>query len=312
MKIFMINPVLRREIKSSMRSWKTFLSILIYLMIMTFSAFIFVYSTQFDIYSTGFNLQISMGFYILISALQLSFIVFICPALTSGSISGERERQTLDLMLLTKMSTMSIVIGKLLSSIGIVILMIITSFPVFAIILNYGGISILNVVGVFLFFILVACMMGSVGIFFSTIFKKTLSATVASYIFLMFICVFNVVIYGIYQIISYSYKVDDVASIFDTFKSIIALILGVGTNPFIGFMSAIGKQFNLENDIYYISRLIIGNSANNNDMSLKGLLTANMWIINIVINFMLTFIFLWLSSINLKPVKVKTKKTTKN
>ena len=57
-----------------------------------------------------------LDLYLFVAVLEFVMLVFIMPAITAGSISGERERQTLDLMLSTKMTPMQIVMGKLMAS----------------------------------------------------------------------------------------------------------------------------------------------------------------------------------------------------
>lgn len=283
----MINPVLRREIKTSMRSWKTSFAITIYLLILLLAVGMFIYSTQLNINLMGFSVRYSIEFYAFIAGLQLAFIIFISPALTASSISGECERQTLELMLITKMSTLSIVIGKLLSSIGIILIMILTSLPIFALVLNYGGISLVNLLTIFVFFIVVACTMGSVGIFFSTVFKKTSVATVMSYIFIGIICGLNILLYIIvWQLNNY---ID-----FNKAPYIFGIIFGLGTNPIIGFLSIIEKQLGSDY-LYFLFE--IGN--NYNIQSLQS------WIgtINILINIFISIIFLLLSARNIKPTK---------
>lgn len=286
----MINPVLRREIKTSMRSWKTSFAITIYLLILLLAVGIFIYSTQLNINSMGFSVRYSIEFYAFIAGLQLAFIIFISPALTASSISGERERQTLELMLITKMSTLSIVIGKLLSSIGIVLIMILTSLPIFALVLNYGGISLVNLLTIFAFFIVVACTMGSVGIFFSTVFKKTSVATVMSYIFIGIICGLNILLYVIVWELN-------IYMDFNKAPNIFGIIFGLGTNPIIGFLSIIEKQLGSDY-LYFLFE--ISNNYN-----------IQQWIgaINILINIFISIIFLLLSARNIKPTrKIRYKK----
>lgn len=288
----MINPVLRKEIKTSMRSWKIFLAIGLYLLIMFGAVFMFVDFTQLSITTYSFNLEDASVFYILMSSLQLGFIIFISPALTSGSISGEREKQTLDMMLLTKMNPISIIIGKLLSSLGIVIIMIIASFPVFSIVLNYCGISIINLLTIFGFFILISCSMGSIGIFFSTIFKKTSIATVASYIFIFVICILNLIAYVINKAFPYyfggsqNYQNSLLSDLVDT--------LFLATNPFIGFSKTITSQMGM-GDMF---------AMNSNIESFIG-------IINIVFNILITLIFITLSAKNIGLSKSKVSRKGK-
>lgn len=292
----MINPVLRREIKTSMRSWKTSFAITIYLAILLLAVGIFIYSTQLDINSMGFSVDDSIGFYALIAMLQLAFIIFISPALTASSISGERERQTLELMLITKMSTLSIVIGKLLSSIGIVLIMIFTSLPIFALVLNYGGISLFNLLTIFSFFIVVACTMGSVGIFFSTVFKKTSIATVMSYIFICIICGLNFILYIVFWQLTRYTDSGTIPNIFD-------IIFGLGTNPIIGFISIIEKQLGADYLGFLFNTRIYYSGMSTPTTNTIYNLQPWIGIINIAINIFISIIFLLLSARNIKLTK---------
>ena len=51
-------------------------------------------------------------------ALELGLICLLAPALTADLISGERERSTLDLLLVTPLSRLQIVVGKLVAALG--------------------------------------------------------------------------------------------------------------------------------------------------------------------------------------------------
>ena len=57
-----------------------------------------------------------MELYEFVTSMEFILLMFIVPAVTASAISGERERQTLDLMLTTRMSAGQIVTGKLLSA----------------------------------------------------------------------------------------------------------------------------------------------------------------------------------------------------
>ena len=72
-----------------------------------------------------------------LSVLQLALIVFITPGLTAGVISSERERQTLNMLLTTTQSSTSIIIGKLVSSVAYLLLLMIASLPLYSIVFLY-------------------------------------------------------------------------------------------------------------------------------------------------------------------------------
>ena len=103
------------------------------------------------------------------------------PAITAGSISGERERQTLDLMLSTKMTPLQIVLGKLAASMSTMILLIVSSFPILALVFVYGGVTVKDIVLLLVCFVVAALFAGSLGVCCSALFKKSTLSTVAAY-----------------------------------------------------------------------------------------------------------------------------------
>ena len=95
-------------------------------------------------------------------------LMFIMPALTAGSVSGERERQTLDLMLTTTMKPEDIIIGKLSASFGTMFILIVSSFPLLAVSFVYGGITVYDVFLLLMCYVAVALLSGSMGTVYYT------------------------------------------------------------------------------------------------------------------------------------------------
>ena len=75
-----------------------------------------------------------LGIYEFVTVVEFIMLMFIMPAITSGTISGERERQTLDLMLTTEMKTWEIVVGKLAAAFVNMFLVVVSSFPLVAVV----------------------------------------------------------------------------------------------------------------------------------------------------------------------------------
>jgi ABC-type transport system involved in multi-copper enzyme maturation permease subunit len=144
--------------------------------------------------SSGSNYgQILFTFLILF---QVALLAFITPALTAGAISGERERQTIDLLFVTRIPPFSIIWGKLLSSMSFVVLLLLLSIPIFSLVFMFGGIELDQVVDAFLVTGVTALTLGLLGIAFSTLFRRTLAATVASY-GAAFVLVVGTLVYGL-------------------------------------------------------------------------------------------------------------------
>src|SRR5699024_10619735 len=119
------------------------------------------------------------------------------PGLTAGSISGEREKQTLNIMLTTQQSSTSIILSKLFSSILFLILMLIASLPLYSIVFLYGGVSPQMVLVMFGYQLLTMVTIGSIDIMFSTIMKKTIVATISTYGVMLFLLAGTLILFFI-------------------------------------------------------------------------------------------------------------------
>jgi ABC-2 type transport system permease protein len=116
-----------------------------------------------------------------IVGIELMLIVFIAPAFTAGAITGERERQTYDLLRTTLLPSPSFVIGKLESALSYVLLLLLAAIPLQSIAFLFGGVSELELILSFEILTVTAVALGTVGIFFSSIAPRTLSASVRAY-----------------------------------------------------------------------------------------------------------------------------------
>lgn len=195
------NPVYKRETMVSARSFKLALLLLSFNGILAFVAFLNMYSTLAQVRVTA-EIQYTsfLDLYLFVATLEFAMLVLIMPAITAGSISGERERQTLELMLTTRMRPVDIVLGKLEASISTMGLMIMSSFPIIALVFVYGGVTVGDIAVLLLCFAAAALFAGSIGICCSALFGRTTLATVASYAILAAVVVGSC---GLNQFVSY-------------------------------------------------------------------------------------------------------------
>ena len=122
-----------------------------------------------------------MDIYEFVTAIEFILLMFIVPAVTAASISGERERQTLDLMLTTQMTAAQIVTGKLMGALSSLFVLILSSFPAVAMVFVYGGITWWDALSLIFCYVAVAFMAGSLGIFFSSVFRRSTVSTAVTY-----------------------------------------------------------------------------------------------------------------------------------
>lgn len=177
-----INPICRQESRASARSFKLPLIILGFNSVLAVVALLYMYSMVIRVRLTA-ELQYSsfLGLYSFVATVEFALLLFIIPGLTAGSISGERERQTLDLMLTTKLKASDIVLGKLVQGLSTVFLLIVSSFPILGLVFIYGGVTLPDVGVLLLCYAVTAVLLGSAGLFCSAAARRSTAATVTAY-----------------------------------------------------------------------------------------------------------------------------------
>lgn len=189
MKMNFNNPVLFKELKLRFRSPKSFVGILFYLIAMCIFVFGFIFATMTMSGTSYFRPSESFILFGLLAIIQLGLVLFITPGLTAGAISSEREKQTLSILLTTSQSSFQIISGKLSSSIAFLLLLIVAGLPVYSLVFLFGGISPLDFVKVFFFLFVTLLAIGSVGVMFSTLIRRTIVSMIATYGTMLFLSV---------------------------------------------------------------------------------------------------------------------------
>ena len=178
-----ITAIMVKELRGRMRGRRAFISVTIYTLIVAGFAWMvgrileesarqnFGFSPQYQSASIG------RGIFVAIMFLQTLMISVLAPASTAGTISGERERQTLDLLAVTPISSVAIVVGKLFSALTWVFILILASVPVSALVFVYGGVAPDDLLRGYLMLFVTAIAFGALGIFFSALIRRSGAAT---------------------------------------------------------------------------------------------------------------------------------------
>ena len=178
----MRNPVYNREMKVSSRSIRLPIILVLFNGILSLVTLMNMYSSVAQVESaTSIQYTSFMEMYGFVTTIEFILLMFIMPAMTASSISGERERQTLDLMLTTQMTAAQVVLGKLMSALSTLLLLIVSSFPAVTMVFVYGGITWTDAVSLLICYITAAFFAGSLGICFSAMLRRSTISTVATY-----------------------------------------------------------------------------------------------------------------------------------
>ena len=177
----MLNPILAFSATRRMRSFRTLLIVGAWLIVMLGVVMLFM-GTLFRNEVTVHGIRSGVTGYQALMAAQFALIVLIAPAMTSGAIAGERERQTLELLLVTNTRSFRIVAGKAMESFAVLALLIVCGFPVMCLTMMAGAVTLPQILAGELFLLAVAFAAVCVGVLASSLARSSVAGGVLSYL----------------------------------------------------------------------------------------------------------------------------------
>lgn len=284
-----VNPVLRNESKIAVRSIKFTLMIFAYIAVLSIAVMIYYSSVNEAIFSNGLYLESSKLFYVVMAIGQAVLLLFIVPALSSTSICSEREKQTLDILLSSKLTPLQIIIGKVSASSLRVIILIISTMPLYAIGALIGVVKISNILSLIVFFIVNTIFVSSIGVFISTCAKTSKVSTTLSYAVVLAIYMGIIVITWAILIITI-YNKDMSGTALTTMPKASPIVY---LSPVVGFVSLLLNQVGLGLEFSSI-------------FSEFGISMYSEYI-SIVIQLVLSGLFIYLASVKLNPLNKRSR-----
>ena len=118
-----------------------------------------------------------LGQYILVSLMT--------PSFAAGVITFEKERKTYEMLLASPMRPSAIVLGKLLSSLSHLAILIFASLPIVMLCLPLGGVSLYEVLAAYFGLLISVVTFGMISIACSSYFQRTASSLVVSYLLVL-------------------------------------------------------------------------------------------------------------------------------
>ncbi|MCL4268163.1 MAG: ABC transporter permease subunit [Anaerolineales bacterium] len=286
----MENPVIMKELRGRMRGRSAPFLISGYLGLIGLVVGVIYASFSSTLNYTAWDPQarqiLGKGIFGTVVLMELFLVSLIGPALTSGAISSERERQTLDLLRTTTLPARSFVLGKLGSSLAYLLLLIFTALPMQSIAFLLGGVDLAEMIISTLLLIMTAFFYCALGIFLSSFIKRTTAATVTAYVVIVLSYILLGVGFFVLSFISvapFYYSSSAGSELLEALVTILLWIL-VSTNP---LLTAIISEVILVEDqsLFFTSSVL----------SSQGLVLPSPWIIFLVIYIILTFLMIRLS-----------------
>jgi ABC-2 type transport system permease protein len=174
-----INPILVKELRSRMRGARAFVLLTFYLIILSGVSVLLYAAMSGSMASGDLNAGRLIGktLFLVVAAVALVEVCLITPSLTSGSIAGERERQTYDLLIASLLSPWQIIWGKLASALAFAFLLILAVVPVMSLAFLFGGVSLAEVLIALIGLATTAVTYATIGLFWSAVMRGSLGAT---------------------------------------------------------------------------------------------------------------------------------------
>lgn len=293
-----LNPIVKKDVRVQARSIKICLGVFFYELILALVFFLAMSIIQQERrYSTSNIYSYMVWLYPVLSVTQLVILGVVVPVRTASAISGEKERQTFDIMMTTSMTPFSVILGKVMTAILQSMFFVVASMPIMALSFIIGGMSWSYLFWFLCIALLVSLFSASIGIFCSSICKKSISAVIMSYGFYLIFFLGTVLPVLIYSMSNNAwYNMSSVPTYSYGENWYLFLLL----NPAIYLM-----------EIYI--RVMVGQSFVNDIPSITGVLTkgpinfvasGNHWIVISTILFLaVSFLFLFLAARRINPIR---------
>jgi ABC-type transport system involved in multi-copper enzyme maturation permease subunit len=225
------NPVLRKELTSRMSirrmskanrlALTLFIAVVLPIVYLIFARVLFINSSVRD----GRDI-----FGVIAWGCQMAFAVLLAPTVTSGVITLEREKQTWNALLLSRLTSWEIVWGKLLGSVVPALAMQLIFIPILIMAALKGGVSLGSFFGAEVFVVFCTFFYGIIGMFFSWLCRRTQLATASAMATVMISVVASPVLLPVWQSFTYQAKPETFVPLW--------------TNPFFVMMQITGLEAN--------------------------------------------------------------------
>ncbi len=189
------NPIVKKDLQVTARSMRLSWGLFAYNVVLVLAfllALAVIQSASSSYYNQKNIYSYLIALFPVLAVAQVCIVALIVPIITASSISGEKERQTFDIMLTTCMSPFSIVLGKVISAVIRILFFVAAGMPIMSLAFVVGGLAWSNLLYFVLAIILLSVLSGSIGIFCSSFCRKSIAAVVLSFViyFVIYILTF--------------------------------------------------------------------------------------------------------------------------
>ena len=198
-----ITAIIVKELRGRMRGRRAFIILTIHVLLLAAFAWMFERINEESIAQMGMyggqatyaSASVGRGIFVGLLMLQTLMVAVLAPAATAGAISSEREHQTLELLTVTPISSLAIVLGKLISALAWIFVLVLASIPVTALVFVFGGVAPDDVIRGYIVLFATVIGLGSIGIFFSALTRRTGASTGLTFVMTLALVIGSLFVY---------------------------------------------------------------------------------------------------------------------
>lgn len=188
------NPVLQRELTVNLRMARAFVLLFLYQALLgAVVYFAWPQDSRLDLTDNSSSGQQTRQLVDLFFVGQYVLASMMAPSFASGSITGEKERKTYEMLLASPLRPAAIVLGKLVASLTHLGVLIFASLPIVMLCLPLGGVSIYEVLAAYVGLILSVITFGMISVAASAYFQRTSASLVVSYLLILPLALLGVI-----------------------------------------------------------------------------------------------------------------------
>ena len=180
------NPVMQRELLVNLRMGRAFILLLVYQVLLgAVVYFAWPQDAQLDLTEGSSSRQQAKGLVDLFFVGQYVLASMMAPSFAAGTITGEKERKTYEMLLASPLKPTAIILGKLVASLTHLAVLIFASLPIVMLCLPLGGAQVYEVLAAYVALIVSVISFGMISVACSAYFQRTSASLVVSYLIIL-------------------------------------------------------------------------------------------------------------------------------
>jgi len=143
--------------------------------------------------------DIGIGIFMALIFTQAAVLLLMAPVFSAGGITIEKEQRTFASLLTTLLTPGEIWLGKFVSSLLYLVLLLFCALPLLALSFAFGGVEPKEVLLATVYCILVLAAVCALGLFCSALFRRSVHSTAATYALVLVLSIVTTILFAYLQ-----------------------------------------------------------------------------------------------------------------